>query len=115
MAVRMHLHNRRVQRHRLDADADDLLALHLLENRIQHAALRPSIHARVDRMPAAEPLRQAAPFAALLGHVQNSVQHHQVRQFHVAALHRQHAFDSLILRFRDLHREISLTENNPLV
>jgi hypothetical protein len=74
----MRFHDGRVERYGFEADADDLFTLHLFEDSIQHTTLRPAIHARVDRMPAAKPLRQTAPFAALLGHIQNRVQHHQV-------------------------------------
>src|ERR1700761_2164512 len=43
-----------------------------------NAVLGPAIHPRVDRVPAAETLRQTAPFATLLGHIQHRVQHLQV-------------------------------------
>ena len=47
------------------------------------------VHAHIDRVPAAKPLRESPPFTALLRHIQNCVQDLQVAQTHVAALHRQ--------------------------
>jgi hypothetical protein len=74
MTIRMHLHGGRVQRSSLDADNDDLFALEQLKYRVKHPALGPPIHPHIDRMPIAETLRQPAPFAALLGHLQDRVQ-----------------------------------------
>jgi hypothetical protein len=99
----MHLDRGRVESERFDLDADDLLGLHLLEHTIQNAALGPAVHPRIDRMPAPEALRHTAPFAALLSHIQHRVQHLQIAQTYVAALHRQSVLDPFILRFRDLH------------
>ena len=97
-----------VQRHRFDLDADDLMVLHLREYPIQHAALRPAIHAGVDRVPVAEALGKTAPFAALFGHLQNRVQHSQIGQAHVATLRRQTVLDQAVLRVGDFHpRSIS--------
>src|ERR1700751_1936107 len=106
----MHLDRGRVERERLDLDPHDLLRLQLLEYLIENAVLGPAIHPRVDRVPAAETLRQPAPFAALLSHIQNSVQHLQIAQTHIPTLHRQRILDSLVLRFCDLHLVARLTE-----
>ena len=76
----MHLHDGAVQRHRLDADAHHLGSLKLLEYTVQHAAFGPTVHARIDGVPVAEALGQAAPFAAVLGDIQDGVQHTQIRQ-----------------------------------
>lgn len=54
----MHVYARAVQRHRLQLDAHDLLALQVLEYTIQHPALRPAVHARVEGVPGAKPLQQ---------------------------------------------------------
>ena len=62
-----------VQGHGFELHADDLLVLQLGKDAIQHAALRPPVHARINRVPVAEPLGQAAPFAAMLRDVQNRV------------------------------------------
>jgi hypothetical protein len=106
----MHLDRGRVERKRLDLDANDLLHLQLLEQSIQNAVLRPAIHSRVDRVPAAESLRKTPPFASLLGNIQYRVQHLQVAQLHVSTLHRQRILNSLILRFGNLHLALKLTE-----
>lgn len=55
---------------------------------IQHPRLRPLIHACIDGVPVAEPLRQPAPFAAVFGDVQDGIQHLQIVARHVAALGR---------------------------
>ena len=70
----MNLDHGAVQRDRLDLDAHDLRLLQLLEHTIEHAAFGPAVHARVDRVPVAKARGQAAPFAALLGHIQDGVQ-----------------------------------------
>jgi hypothetical protein len=99
----MHLDACAVQGHSLDLDPDDLIVLQLSEYPIQHATLRPAIHAGVDGVPVAEPLGQTAPFAPLLGHIQNRVQHPQIRQAHIATLSRQTMLDQAVLRFADFH------------
>ena len=99
----MDLDCRAVQGHRFDLDADDLSMLQLCEYPIQYTALRPTIHARVDSVPVAEPFRQAAPFAALLGDVQNGVQHPLIGDGHGAALRRQTVLDLAILCFGNFH------------
>ena len=93
----------RIQAHGLDADAHDLLALQLLEDVIQHPALGPAIHAGVDGMPISEALGQAAPLAAVLGDIEQSVQQLQVVELHVAALAGKTGGNTLVLRFGDLH------------
>jgi hypothetical protein len=95
----MYLDRGRVERERFDLDADDLLGLQLFKHPVQNAILRPAIHPRIDRVPAPEALRKTPPFAALL----SDVQHLQMAQANVAALHRQPILDPFILRFRDLH------------
>src|SRR6186713_3127803 len=56
----MNLDARGVQRDRFDLDAYDLRLLQLLEHPVEHARLRPAVHARVDRVPLAEALGQVA-------------------------------------------------------
>ena len=102
-AVRVNLHDGAVQRHRLQLDAHDLLALQVLEHPVQHPALGPAVHPGIDRVPVAEPRRKTAPLAAMLGHIQDRVQHLQVRQADVAALHRQVRRKPLVLSFRKFH------------
>ena len=51
----------RIQAPRLDADARQLFVLLRGEHGVQHAALGPAVHARIDGMPRTEALGQAAP------------------------------------------------------
>jgi hypothetical protein len=71
----MDLDDGAVQRHGFDPDAHDLGPLQLLEHTVEYAALGPAVHARVDGVPVAEPLGQAAPLATVLRDVQDGVQH----------------------------------------
>src|ERR1035441_4928375 len=102
-SVWMHFHRGRVQREGFDLDAHDLLQLQLLENSVQNAILGPAIHARVNRVPVAKPARKTAPFASLLGHIQNCIEYLKVRQPHVAALNRQAILNLPVLLRCDLH------------
>lgn len=92
-----------VQRHGFDRDADDLRLLQLGKNAIQYPALRPPIHARIDRMPVPELLGQAAPFAPLLGDVQDRVQDLPIVERDIAALGRQASLDVTILGLGEFH------------
>ena len=56
-------------------------------------------------MPTTETWGQATPLAAMLGYIQNRVEHLQVRQADVATLARQTMFDLL-----DWASEISISE-----
>ena len=104
----MHLDCGTVQTDGFDLDADDLSMLQLRKYPIQHTVLRPPIHSGVDGVPVAESPGQTAPFAALLGNVQERVQHPQIGQAHVAALGRQTVLDQAVLRFGNFHsRSIS--------
>jgi len=100
----MHFDGGRVQFHGLDLDAQDLLSLQLFKDVIQHAILGPAIHARVDGVPVTKALRQAAPLAALLGDVQQRVEHLQVRDAYIAALARQTGCDTKVLCFGEFHK-----------
>ena len=99
----MDLDDGAVQGHSLDLHAEDLRVLQLGKDAIQHPALRPTIHARIDRVPVAEPLGQTAPFAALLGDVQDGVEHVQIVERHVAAWGRQTRLDVAILCVGNFH------------
>ena len=99
----MHLDDGAVHRYRLQPDAHDLLALQMLEDPVQHPVLRPPVHPRVDGMPVAEPRRQPAPLAAMLGDIQDGVENLPVRQADVAALHRKVRRNAGVLRFREFH------------
>src|SRR5271155_3764177 len=85
-----------VQFDRRDLDAHDLLALQLLKDAIQNAVLGPAIHAGVNGVPVAETLGESSPFAALLGDIEDRVQHREVGQAHVAALPGKTGLDAVV-------------------
>jgi len=93
----------RIPAHNLDADADDLLVLQLLEDAIQRAALGPAVHAGVNGMPISEALGQSAPRTTLLGDIEQGIQQLQVLQLHITALPGKTGGNTLVLRFGDLH------------
>jgi hypothetical protein len=99
----MHFDGGTVQGNGFDLNPDDLIVLQLRENPIQHPALGPPIHARVNGVPVAEALGQTTPFAALFSDVQDGVQHLQIRQRDIAALDRQTVLDQAVLRVGDFH------------
>lgn len=101
----MHLDAGAVQRHCFDSDAHSLLALQRLEHFVQHSRFLPSPHAGVDRMPVAESLGQAAPFATMLGYVQHRIDYLKIGHTDVATLLGQAIFDEGELLGRDLHAE----------
>ena len=104
----MNLDDGTVQGHGFDLHADDLSLLQLGNSAVQHPALRLTIHASVNGVPVAEPLGQTAPFAPLLGDVQDGVQDVQIVEHHVAAGCRQAWLDLAILGVGDfLVRSIS--------
>ena len=76
----MNLHRRGVDRERFDLYAHDLFQLQLFKHPVHYSVFGPPVHARINRVPAAEPLRKAPPLAALFRHIQNRVQHLQVGQ-----------------------------------
>ena len=100
----MHLDDGRVQFYGLDLNAHDLLPLQSFQDAIQHAVLGPAIHARVEGVPVAKPLRQSAPLASLLGHVQQRVEHLPVGKADVASLARKAGFDTKVLRRSEFHK-----------
>lgn len=110
----MHLDAGAIQGDSLDSDTDDLLLLQLLESPIKHATLCPAIHTGVDGMPVSKALWQAAPFAAMLGNVQDSVENLQVGKTDIATLTRHAVLDLVVLGFGDFHhRIISNCVNRP--
>ena len=50
-----------------------IILLHISENTIQNATFRPTIDARINRMPIVISLRQTTPFASMLCYVNNRV------------------------------------------
>ena len=101
--VGMHLDDGAVQRHGLQLEAHDPLALQMLEDPVEHPAPRPPVHPHVDGVPVAEPGQQPSPLAAVRGHVQDSVEHLPVRMADIAALHRKVRGNADVLSFRDLY------------
>ena len=104
-AIRVHLDDRAVQRHRLDLDAHHLLALQFLEHLVEHACLRPPTHARIDRVPIAKSLGQTPPLATVLGDIQHGVDYLQVGHADIATLLGQAVLDALELLGCDLHEQ----------
>ena len=92
-----------VQTYRFNLDAHELLMLQFLEQSIQYAGLRPAVHTRINRVPVAEALRQAAPFAAILCDVQNRVHDLKVAERDIAALNWQKFLDPTELLLGDFH------------
>ncbi len=74
-----------------------------LELAVQNAVLRPPVHARVDGVPVSEVLRQTAPLAAVLGHVENGIEDLQVREADIAPLPQQQWHNALILYPDEFH------------
>jgi hypothetical protein len=66
-------------------------------------------------MPIAEAFGQSAPFAALLGHIQDGVQHGQIRKRHIPAPHRQSTLDFVEVRFRKINYSSIFAEIMALV
>jgi hypothetical protein len=99
----MDFDGRAVQRDGFDLNPGDSQSLHLLENTVQNAPFGPAIHARVDRVPVAVMRRQGAPFASLLGHVKDRVEHLEIGQADIAPLLRQARGNQFELFGSDLH------------
>src|SRR3989304_6887619 len=99
----MPLDGGRVQFYGLDLNAHDLLPLQPLKDGIQHAGVGPATHAGVDGVPVAKTLRQSAPLAPLLGHVQQRVEHLQVGEADIASLARKARLGTKILCLGDFH------------
>src|ERR1039458_4891646 len=99
----MNLDDRTVQTDRLDLDADELLALQLGKQPIEHAGLGPAVHAGIDRMPVTKSFRQRAPLAAVLGHEKDGINHVEILVRDIAALTRQVLLDSSKLFSSDFH------------
>ena len=102
-AVGMDLDDGAVQRHRLQLDADQLGALQVFEDPVEHPVLGPTIHAGVDRVPVPKAPRQPSPLAPLLGDVQARVEHLQIGHADIATLSRETGRDACVLRFGELH------------
>ena len=75
------------------------------EQPIEHAAAPPTAEPGIDRASFSEPLRQGAPFAAVLQDVQNRVDDCDVGNPHVSALNRKEGADFGVLFCRDLFHD----------
>ena len=102
----MHLDDRAVEGYGFDLDLNDLPSLHGLEDLIQDAALGPAHHTGVDRVPGSKMFREAPPFAALFGDIQNGIENLKVGESHIAALNREAMGDLFVLGFADFHERI---------
>jgi hypothetical protein len=102
-SVRVYLHRGGIQRESLNLDTHDLLGLQLFKDAIQYAILCPAIHTRINTVPFTESGRKTAPFAALLGNIQDGVEDLQIRQTNISSLHWQAIFDLFVLLNRDFH------------
>lgn len=65
--------------------------------------MKPAIHPGVDGMPTPEPGRSSSPRVTMLGDVHDGIEHVQVRDAHVAALHRQQRRNAFVLSFAQFH------------
>ena len=108
----MYFDRRAVQADPFDPDRQDLLLLQPGKDPIQHARLAPTVHPCIDGMPVAQMLGQAAPFAAVLSHIQQGVEQLQIGHAHVAALSRQTISDPLILTLAYFHQPTLLVLSN---
>ena len=107
----MHLHDGRIQTHRLDAYLHQALLLQVREHRVEHTGLGPAVHARVDAVPWAVVTGQGPPFAAVGRHVQDGVDHLEIVQSHIAPLAWQQRGDLIELLASQLHCD-SLTPDS---
>jgi hypothetical protein len=57
-------------------------------------------------VPIAKALGKAAPLAAMLGYVQDRIQHLKIRKTDIAPLPRKTVFDLLVLGLCDFHPQI---------
>ena len=99
----MDLDDGAVHRYRFEFDAHDLFPLEVFKHPVDHSILRPAVHPCVDGMPIAESGRQPPPLAALLGDIQNRVEHLQVRQFDVPSLNGKDRCNAFVLSFCNLN------------
>ena len=99
----MDLDDGTVQGDGFELHAEDLRVLQLGKDAIQHPALCSTIHARIDGVPVAESRGEPAPFAPLLGDVQDGVQDMQIVERHVATWCRQARRNLAILGVGDFH------------
>jgi hypothetical protein len=104
--IGVHLDDRGVEGNGFDLDLDDLPSLHGLENLTQNAAFGPAHHEGVERVPGSEMLREAPPFAALFGDIQNGIEDLKVGESLITSLNWEAMGDLFVLGFAYLHARI---------
>jgi hypothetical protein len=99
----MYLDHCAVQAHRLDPDTHNLSMLQFFKQAIEHATFRPAVHTCIDGVPIAKALRQPTPLTAMLGYVQDRVEHAQICVIDVTALLGQAVFNLGVLLLANFH------------
>ena len=97
-AVRVHLDGCAIQTKTVNGYADHVMFLKRIKQPVQNTRVGPTAHPGVDRVPFAEPWRQGAPFAAILGNKEDGIDDSQVRNPHMSTLNWQVGLDQRILR-----------------
>ena len=92
-----------VERDGFDLDRDQAFTLKPLKDSIKHSVLAPPAHARVNGVPVAKLLRQAAPLATVFGNIQDGIKDLKVIQGNIASLSRKALRDALVLLFGYFH------------
>jgi hypothetical protein len=99
----MYLDHCAVQAHRFDPYTHNLSMLQFFKQAIEHATFRPAVHTCIDGVPIAEALGQPTPLTAMLGHVQDRIEHAQICVVDVTALLGQAVFDLGVLLLANFH------------
>ena len=66
--------------------------------------IRATIHTRIDRVPRAEPRGQRPPLATLFGHIENGIEHLQILNTDITALHWKRRGNPFVSGSGDFHR-----------
>ena len=99
----MDLDSGTVQRDHLEPNAQELFALQVGKDPVEDAALGPPIHPGVDGVPGAKPGRQTPPLAPVLGDIQDGIEHLQIGEADIAALHGETRGKACVLGFGEFH------------
>ena len=99
----MHLDDGGVQAQGLHAPVAQALLLQVAEHLTQQAVVCPALQAHVHRVPGAKAGRQAAPLAAIAGHVDQGIEKAVMADAHAAAWPWQQMADALELGSGDVH------------
>ena len=83
----MHFDYSAVHRDRLELDTHYLFSLQMFEYPVKHTILGPAVHACVDRVPSAKPRREPPPLAAMLGYIQDCIEHLQIGNAYISTLY----------------------------